>query len=106
MALILWNTKVHALILISSLGINMLFYVVGSSYPTTESPQNINSTTSTWFNFRDWTEIQGRGNQSNIITSQHPFSPKNFWSYHKIISILLKTKHILYSVQNPQKHHA
>jgi predicted nucleic acid-binding protein len=37
-ALILWTTNDETLILISSLGINMLFYVVGSSYPTTKSP--------------------------------------------------------------------
>ncbi len=58
MALILRTTKDQALILIFSLGVNMLFYVTGSSYPTTESPQNINSTTSTWFNIRNWIEIQ------------------------------------------------
>jgi hypothetical protein len=53
MTLILWTTKDQALILISSLGANMLFYVVDNSYSTTESPQNINSTISTWFNFKD-----------------------------------------------------
>jgi hypothetical protein len=60
MALILWTTKDHALILISSLGVNRLFCVARSSYPTIESPHNINLTTSTWFNLKDWTEIQGR----------------------------------------------
>ncbi len=64
MALILWITKDQTPILISFLGVNRLFYVVGSSYPTTESSQNINSTTSTWFSFKDWTEIQGRVSQS------------------------------------------
>jgi len=39
----------------------------------------------------------------NIITSQHPFSPKNFQSSHKTAGTLLKTKHIPYLVQNPQK---
>jgi hypothetical protein len=58
MALILCTTKDQAFILISSLGVNKLFYVATSSYPKTESPQNINSTTSTWFIIRDWTEIQ------------------------------------------------
>jgi hypothetical protein len=58
MALILWTTKDQALILISSLRVNRLFYVTNNSYPITESPQNINSTTSTWFNLRDWTKIQ------------------------------------------------
>jgi hypothetical protein len=53
MALILWTTKDQTLILISILGVNKLFYVAGSSYPTTESPQNINSTTSTWFSLKD-----------------------------------------------------
>jgi hypothetical protein len=37
MALILWTIKDQALILISSLGVNRLFYVAGNSYPTIES---------------------------------------------------------------------
>jgi hypothetical protein len=64
MALLLWITKDQTLILISSLRIKMLFYVAGNLYPTTESPQNVNSTTSTWFSLRDWTEIQGKVSQS------------------------------------------
>ncbi len=73
MALILWTTKDQAFILISSLGVNRLFYVVGGSYPTTESPQNVNSTISTWFSLRDWTEIQG---QSQLVqTSLFPNIP-------------------------------
>jgi len=60
MALILWTTKDQTFILISSLRINRLFYVAGNSYPTTESPQKINSITSTWFSLRDWIEIQGQ----------------------------------------------
>jgi hypothetical protein len=57
MALILWTTKDQTLILIFSLGVDMLFYVAGSSYLITESPYNINSTTSTWFTLKDWTKI-------------------------------------------------
>jgi hypothetical protein len=57
MALILWTTKDQTFILISSLGVNKLFYVTGNSYPTTKSPQIINSITSTWFNLTNWTEI-------------------------------------------------
>ncbi len=64
MALILWTTMDQTLILISSLRVNMLFYVVSSSYPTTNAPQNINSITSTWFNIKDWIEIQGKVSQS------------------------------------------
>jgi hypothetical protein len=96
MTLILWTTKDQTFILISFLGVNKLFYVVGSSYPTTKSPQNINFTISTWFNLRDWTKIQGRVSQS-----KHSLSPKNLWSSHKTIGILLKTKHIPYPIQNP-----
>jgi len=40
-----------------------------------------------------------------IFTSQHPLSPKNLRSSHNATGIILKTKHIPYSVQNPQKHH-
>jgi hypothetical protein len=50
--------KGSELILISSLGINKLFYVNGGSYPTTKSPHNINSITSTCFNLKDPTKIQ------------------------------------------------
>jgi hypothetical protein len=57
MALILWTTKDRAFILISSLGVDRLFYVVSNSYPTIGSSQNINSTISTWFNLSDWIEI-------------------------------------------------
>jgi hypothetical protein len=38
MALILWTTKDQAFILVSFLGVNMLFYVANNSYPTTKSP--------------------------------------------------------------------
>jgi hypothetical protein len=41
MALILWTTKDQTLILISSLGVNKLFYVASSSYPTTQCPQKL-----------------------------------------------------------------
>jgi hypothetical protein len=51
----------------------MLFYVVNNSNPTTESPQNINSTTSTWFSLKDWTEIKGQ-NQP-VETSLLPSIP-------------------------------
>jgi hypothetical protein len=64
MALILWTAKDQTLILISSLGVNRLVYVAGNSYLTTESPHNINSTTSIWFSFKVWTEIQGKVNMS------------------------------------------
>ncbi len=64
MALIIWTTKDQTFILISFLGINRLFYVAGNSYPTTKSPQNINSTISTWFSRKDWTEFQGKVSQS------------------------------------------
>jgi len=37
MAIILWTTKDQTFILIFFLGVNMLFYVVDSSYPTTKS---------------------------------------------------------------------
>jgi len=43
---------------------------------------------------------------SNITTSQHSLSPKNLQSSHKTTSIFLRTKHIPYPIQNPQKHHA
>jgi hypothetical protein len=77
MALILWITKDHAFILISSLGVNRLFYVTSSSYPTIESTQNINI--STWFSFRDRTEIQEQSqpDQTSLLPSI-PLVPKSF----------------------------
>jgi hypothetical protein len=71
MALILWTTKDQALILISSLRVNRVFYVTGNSDPTTESPQNINSTTSTLFSFKDWTKIQEQSQpvQTSLLPS-------------------------------------
>jgi hypothetical protein len=73
MALILWTTKDQALMLISSLGVKNLFYVISNSYPTTEFPYNINSTTSTWFSFKNWTKIQ---EQSQLVqTSVLPIIP-------------------------------
>ncbi len=77
MALILWTMKDQALILIFFLRVNMLFYVANSSYLTTESPQNINSTTSTWFNLRNWTKIQGQSQpiQTSLLPSI-PLVPK------------------------------
>jgi hypothetical protein len=79
MALILWTIKNQALILISSLGVNMLFYVTGSSYPTTESSQNINSITSTWFSLKDWIKIQEQSQpvQTSLLPSI-PLVPKTF----------------------------
>jgi hypothetical protein len=74
-ALILWTTKDQAFILIPSHQVNRLFDVVGNSYPITKSPQNINSITSTLFNLRDWTEIQGRINQS-----KHHYFPTSLQS--------------------------
>jgi hypothetical protein len=41
MALISWTTKDQALILISFLRVNKLFYATGSSYPTTQCPQRL-----------------------------------------------------------------
>jgi hypothetical protein len=73
MALIIWTTRDHALILISFLGVNMLFYVADNSYPTTKSSQNINSTISTCFNFRNWTKIQGHS--QSVQTSLLPNIP-------------------------------
>jgi hypothetical protein len=77
MALIIWTTKDQTLILISFLRVNRLFYVVNNSYPITKSPQNINSTTSTWFSFRDWTKIQGQPIQTSLLPNI-PSIPKTF----------------------------
>jgi hypothetical protein len=55
----------------------MLLYVASNSYPTTESSQNINFTTSTWFSFKDWTEIKGQSQpiQTSLLPSI-PLVPK------------------------------
>ncbi len=73
MALSLWTTKDQTFIMISSLRVNMLFYVTDNSYPTIKSPHNIKSIISTWFSFRDWTKIQ---DQSQLVqTSLFPSIP-------------------------------
>jgi hypothetical protein len=51
-------------------------------------------------------KFRAKSASPNITTSQHPLSPKNLWNSHKAVGIFLKTKHIPYPVQNPQKHHA
>ncbi len=91
-ALILWTTKDQTFILISSLGINMLFYVTCSSYPTTKSPQNI-SITSTWFSFRDWTKIQEQSH--SVQTSLFP----NIRLVPKTSGVPTR-QHVLFSKQN------
>jgi len=60
MVLILWTTKDQSFILISSQGVNKLFYVRWQLIPNNRIPTKINSITSTWFNLRDWIEIQGK----------------------------------------------
>jgi hypothetical protein len=93
MALIIWPTKDQALILISSLGVNKLFYVAGSLYPTKESPQNINSITSTWLSFKDWIEIQGQSQpvQTSLLPNI-PSVPKTSGAPTR--------QHVLFSEQN------
>jgi len=102
MALILWTIKHHTLILISSLGVNKLFYVVGSSCPTIEFPQRL----TLLLQHGSILEIgyklfRAKLASPNITTSQHPFSPKNFQSSRKTTGILIRTKQIPYPVQNP-----
>jgi hypothetical protein len=53
MVLILWTTKDQLLILISSQGVNKLFYVKWQLIPNNRILTEISSTTSTWFNLRD-----------------------------------------------------
>ncbi len=79
MALSLWTTKDQTFILISSLRVNMLFYVTDNSYRTIKSPHNIKSTISTWFSFRDWTKIQDQSQlvQTSLFLSI-PLVPKIF----------------------------
>ncbi len=54
--------------------------------------------------FRDWTNIQGGINKYNQFYS--PVSPRsqNPWSSHNVVGILLKMKHIIHSILNPQSH--
>jgi hypothetical protein len=46
-------------------------------------------------------KFKAKSANPNIITSQHPLSPKNLQSSHKTTCTLLKTKHIPYPIQNP-----
>jgi hypothetical protein len=105
MALILWTTKDQAFILISSLGVNKLFYVDGSSY----QQQNPHKILTLLLQDGSISQIRQKFKAKlaspNITTSQHPFGPKNLRRSHKTAGIFLRTKHIPYPIQNPQKHH-
>jgi hypothetical protein len=102
--LILWTTRDQLLILISFLGVNKLFHVKWQLIPNNKIPTDINSTTSTWFNFKDWTEIQGKIIEYNQLYSLiYPWS-QNLQSSHNAACILFSTNYILHSIQNPQKH--
>ncbi len=108
MALILWTTKDHALIYLSSLGLFRNQQVVLCSWqfmPNNRIPTQINSITSTWFNLKDSTKFMGKVNKYNHHYFSTSFNPKNLWSSHKTTSIFLRTKHIPYLVQNHHKHH-
>jgi hypothetical protein len=70
MALILWTTKDQALILISSLGVNMLFYVAGSSYPTIKSSQRL----ALLFQHGSISEI-GQKFRDRVSQSKHHYFP-------------------------------
>jgi len=103
MALILWTAKDQTFILIFSLGVNRLFYVAGNSYLTTESPHNINSIISIWFNLKDWTEIQGRVNLSKhhyFLASLQSQKPSEFPQHNRYSS---KDKtHSIPSLKSPK----
>jgi hypothetical protein len=58
--------------LISFLGINRLFLRSGNSYPTTKAPQRPTQQFH-MIPFREWTKIQGKINQVNIIFFCIPF---------------------------------
>jgi hypothetical protein len=63
---------------ISSLGVNMLFYRSGSSYPTIKTPQ-IKTQQFHMILLRDWIEIEGKISQGNMFYSPVSFSQKP-WS--------------------------
>jgi hypothetical protein len=92
-------------LLISSLGVNMLFHKNGSSYPTTKTPQKPTQQLH-MIPLRDWIEILGRISQGNIFyflvsPSQKP------QSYHKCsMYFLFRMEHVAHpSFQNPQSYH-
>ncbi len=101
MALIVWITKDEALILISFLGVNRLFYVAGNSYPTTKSPQRLTLLLQHGLVSEIGHKFRTKLVSIIITISQHLLSPKILWSSHKTTGILLRTKHISYPVQNP-----
>jgi len=76
MVLILWTTKDQAFILISSLGINKLFYVASSSYPTIECPQKLALLLQHGSVSEIRQRFKARSATTIISTSQHSFVPK------------------------------
>jgi len=100
--LIFMDHKGSVSFLISSFGINMLFHMSDSSYPTTRTPQK----TTQQFHmipFKVWTKIQGKISQGNIFYS--PISPsQKLRSSHKCSRyFLIRIEQIAHSTfQNPQ----
>jgi hypothetical protein len=98
------NTRDQSFISISFLGVNKLFHVKWKFIPNNIIPIKNNFITSTWFNLKDWPKIQGRINEYNQFYSLAFPRSQNLWSSHNAVGILLRTKHILHSIQNSQKH--
>jgi hypothetical protein len=54
--------------------------------------------------FRDWTKIQGRISECNQFYSLVSPRSQNPQSSHNATNTLLRMKHIVHSIQNPQSH--
>ncbi len=101
--LILWTTRDQSFISISSLGVNKLFHVKWQLIPNIRIPTYINSTTSTWFNFKYWTKIQGMISEYNQFYS--PVSPwsQNLRNSHNAACTLFKRKtHSTFNSKSPK----
>jgi hypothetical protein len=87
-------------LLISYLGVNRLKW---QFIPNNRNLTKINSTTSHG-SVKDWTKIQGRFDEYNQFYSPISPRPQNPWSSHNSTGTLLRMKHIVQLVQNPQSH--
>ncbi len=100
--LISMDHKGSVSLLISSLGVNRLFHMSVSSYPTTKTPQRPIQQLH-MIPLRDWTQIQGRINQDNVFYYLVSLSQKPQSSHKCSKYSLFRMEQIVHSsFQDPQ----
>ncbi len=84
-------------LLISSLGVNKLLHGSNSSYPATETPKKLIQLLH-MIPLKDWTQIQGKIDQCNLLYSPtSPYSQKPQSSHNTTKYSLFRIKHFAHS---------